>query len=61
MIEFLKKDLTRAQIRRELRIGGMGGFDDLDDYVDLVIRTREELSAMIRKDNNSIILQYMNW
>ena len=42
-------------------IGGMGGFDDLDDYVDLVVRTRSELSAMIIEDNNPTILRYMNW
>ena len=61
MLEFLKKDLTREQIKRELKIGGMGGFDDLDDYVDLVVRTRIELSAMIIEDNNPTILRYMNW
>lgn len=61
MLEFLKKDLTKEQIKRELQIGGMGGFDDLDDYVDLVVRTRRELSAMIIEDNNPTILRYMNW
>ena len=61
MLEFLKKDLTKEQIKRELQIGGMGRFDDLDDYVDLVVRTRKELSAMIIEDNNSTILRYMNW
>ena len=61
MLEFLKKDLTREMIKRELRIGGMGSFNDLEDYVDLVIRTREELSAMIIDDNNLTILQYLNW
>ena len=61
MLEFLKKGLTREQIKRELTIGGMGGFDDLDDYVDLVVRTRTELSAMIIEDNDPTILRYMNW
>lgn len=61
MLNFLKKDLTREQIKRELRIAGMSRFDDLDEYVDLVVRTREELSAMIRADNNAIILSYLGW
>lgn len=61
MLEFLKKQLTREQIKRELKIGGMGRFDDLDDYVDLVVRTRVELSAMIIEDNDPTILRYMKW
>jgi len=61
MLNFLKKDLTREQIKRELRIAGMSSFDDLDEYVDLVVRTRKELSAMIRADNNDTILSYLGW
>ena len=59
MLNFLRADLTRNQIKRELRIAGMGGFDDLDEYVDLVIRTRAELVAMIRADGNSDVLRYL--
>jgi hypothetical protein len=61
MLEFIKKDLTSAEIKRELRIAGMGGFEDLDEYVDLVAKTRAELVAMIRDDNNSRVLKYMGW
>ena len=61
MLNFLKKDLAKDQIRRELRIAGMGGFPDLDDYVDLVERTRDELKSMIVADNNMTILRYMGW
>ena len=32
MLEFLKKDLTREEIKKELRIAGMVGFDDLDEF-----------------------------
>lgn len=39
----------------------MTGFDDLDEYVDLVVRTRAELAAMIHADNNRTILRYMGW
>lgn len=61
MLNFLKYNLTRKQIRKELMIAGMTGFDDLEEYVDLVVRTRAELAAMIRADNNSTILRYMGW
>ena len=61
MLEFLKESMTREEIKKELRIAGMAGFDDLDDYVDLVVRTRAELSAMIRDDNNATILRYLGW
>ena len=61
MLNFLKTDLTKEQIRRELKIAGMTGFDDLDEYADLVVRTRSELAAMIRADNNRTILRYLGW
>lgn len=61
MLNFLKKDLTKEQIRRELRVAGMSSFSDLDDYVALVERTRTELRTMIIADNNRAILNYMGW
>lgn len=61
MLHFLKADLTREQIKKELIIAGMANFEDLEEYVDLVVRTRAELSAMIRDDKNSVILKYMDW
>lgn len=59
MLDFLKKDLSADEIKRELRIAGMSRFEDLNDYVDLVVRTRAELGAMIREDNNATILKYL--
>ena len=61
MLEYLKRNLKRDDIKRELRIAGMGNFDDLDEYVDLVFRTRAELSAMIRADKNIDIIHYLGW
>ncbi|MBD5325771.1 MAG: hypothetical protein HDS04_03720 [Bacteroides sp.] len=61
MLDFLKKDLTHDEIRRELHVAGMAGFSDLDSYIDLVIRTRAELSNMLRKENSTLINQYMGW
>lgn len=59
MLNFLKNDLAPTQIKRELRIAGMVGFDDLEDFVDLVVRTRAELLAMVRADNDTAILRYL--
>lgn len=61
MLDFLKRDLSPQAIKKELHIAGMSGFRDLDDYVDLVIRTRVELSAMIKKENSTLINKYMGW
>lgn len=61
MLDFLKKKLTKEDIRRELYIAGMAGFKDLEDYVNLVIKTRAELSRMLRLYNNASINSYMNW
>ena len=59
MLDFLKKDLTISDIKRELRIAGMVNFNDLDDYANLVVRTRTELLNMIMKDNNYSITNYL--
>lgn len=61
MLNFLKIDLTREQIEKELKVAGMTDFDDLDEYVDLVVRTRTELASMIRADNCIAVLKYMGW
>lgn len=61
MLDFLKKNLSRDEIKRELYIAGMAGFCDLDSYIDLVIRTRAELSDMLRNENSRLINQYMGW
>lgn len=61
MLEFLKKDFTRGQIRRELNIAGMSSFSDLEEYIDLVLRTRTELSNMLKADKNPVIDKYMGW
>lgn len=61
MLDFLKKDFTHDEIKRELSIAGMAGFRDMDSYIDLVIRTRAELSNMLRTENSTLINQYMGW
>ncbi len=62
MLNFLKKSaLTREEIYNELIIAGMSHFEDINDFIDLVIRTRAELATMVRLDADPIILQYMDW
>ena len=61
MLDFLKRDISTEEIRRELRVAGMSGFPDLDDYVNLVARTRSELKAMVIAESSRILLNYMGW
>lgn len=61
MLNFLKKEITRDDIKRELYIAGMINFPDIDEYVDLVVRTRAELVRMLQADNNYTINNYMGW
>jgi hypothetical protein len=61
MLDFLKRDILPEEIRRELRIAGMSSFSDLSDYVNLVVRTREELKAMVVAESNRMMLDYMGW
>ncbi len=46
---FLKKKLSEEDIRTELLINGVRDFDKIDDYVELVKRTRNELKKWIKK------------
>ena len=59
MLNFLKRDLTDAEIARELRIAGMGGMDHFDDYVQLVKRTRVELKRLINAEGSSDTKRYI--
>lgn len=61
MLDFLKSDLSQENIKKELYIAGMSGFSNINQYVDLVIRTRKELKNMLRAENSQLINQYMGW
>lgn len=61
MLDFLKRDISLEEIRRELRVAGMSGFSDIDDYADLVERTRSELKAMVVAESSRSMLHYMGW
>lgn len=47
--DFLGKKLSNQDIRQELVINGIKDYSKLDRYVDLVVRTREELTELINK------------
>ena len=59
MINFLKRDLTDEDIVRELRVAGMGRFENLDAYVQLVKRTREELKCLINAEGSVELKGYI--
>ncbi|WP_301092970.1 Qat anti-phage system QueC-like protein QatC [Bacteroides acidifaciens] len=47
MLNFLRKDLNKKDIAEELKIIGFGNFPDLEQYVELVVRTRKELKSLL--------------
>lgn len=59
MINFLKRDLTDEAIARELRIAGMGRMENLEGYVQLVKRTREELKRLINAEGSAELKEYI--
>lgn len=61
LLDFLKTPFSLDEIRKELYVGGMGSMGNIDQYVDLVIRTRAELSKMVKAEDSSLINKYMGW
>lgn len=49
MLDFLGKDISRDEIKKELIINGIKDFTKIEKYIDLVIRTRNELRAFVEK------------
>jgi hypothetical protein len=48
-LEFLKTELTREEIKEELLIAGVIDLPKINNYVDVVLKTREELKKYITK------------
>lgn len=46
-LEFLKRNITAKDIKDELLIGGITDLSKIDAYVNLVLRTREELMRLV--------------
>lgn len=54
-LDFLKKDIAKDDIKTELIVNGIKNINKLNKYVDVVWRTRIELSKWISKNGNSLI------
>ena len=49
MLDFLGRDISREQIKNELIINGIRDFEKIERYIDLVLKTRNELSSLVDK------------
>ncbi|MCP1994687.1 Qat anti-phage system QueC-like protein QatC [Flavobacterium sp. HSC-61S13] len=54
-LDFLRKDITKEDIKTELIVNGIKNIDKLKNYVEVVGRTRAELKNWFTKNGNSII------
>lgn len=59
MLNFLKKEITDDEIKKELRIAKVNMLPNFELYVDLVKRTRCELRKMIDTEGTSAIKEYI--
>jgi hypothetical protein len=59
MLNFLKTDLTEEEIKRELRIAKVNELSHFEQYVNLVIRTRSELMALIASKGSNELKKYI--
>lgn len=55
LLDFLRKKIGKDEIKTELIVNGIKNLDKLDKYVDVVWRTRNELSKWISKNGNRYI------
>jgi len=55
LLNFLKRSLTKSEIKNELIVNGIKDLVKLDQYADLVIRTRIELKQYIIRYGNSAV------
>ena len=59
MLNFLKTDLTEEDIKRELRIAKVNELPNFERYVNLVIKTRSELKALIAIKGSNELKRYI--
>lgn len=55
MLDFLKRPITKEEIRQELIVNGVKNLSKLNEYVDVVWRTRQELKQWVKKVANSTV------
>ena len=49
MLDFLGRDISREDIKKELIINGINDLTKLERYIDLVVKTRNELKTLVDK------------
>lgn len=54
-LDFLKNPITKEEIKQELIVSGVKNLSKLNQFVDVIWRTREELRQWIKKVGNSTI------
>jgi 7-cyano-7-deazaguanine synthase in queuosine biosynthesis len=59
MLNFLSREITEDDIRKELLIAGLGRLPNIDGYVDLVVRTRQELRRLVEAEGDNSVKQYI--
>lgn len=59
MLNFLKTDLTEEEIKKELRIAKVNELPHFEQYINLVIRTRSELKALIDSKGSDELKKYI--
>jgi 7-cyano-7-deazaguanine synthase in queuosine biosynthesis len=55
MLDFLKNPITKEEIKQELIVGGVKNLSKLNQYVEVVWRTREELKQWVKTVGNSTV------
>lgn len=53
--DFLKKNLSKDEIKEELLVAGIIDLIKIDDYVDVVVRTRVELTEYVYRYGNAVV------
>lgn len=51
-LEFLRKPITARDIKNELIVGGVTDLSKINEYVNVVLRTREELKSLVNNIGN---------
>lgn len=54
-LDYLKNPITKQEIKQELIVNGVKNLSKLNQYVDVVWRTRHELKQLVKEEGNSII------
>lgn len=54
-LDFLNKPLNSKDIKEELLVGGVNDLSKIDEYANVVLKTRKELTTFIKNFGNADI------